>query len=352
MYGYFPAAPKVQSKVNREDKSALDGKATLREVTLSLGVKDAPEIDLLLVIPNQRTGPAPVFAGLHFCGVHSLLSDPKIALPRSRIPGGCDAQDGRATDLDRGKQIDNWSIQQSIDRGYAVAVFYCGDVNPDHADAKDRVHAYFNAAGVDPSGPHAWGTIAGWAWGLHRVVDYLVTVPEIDPKKIIAIGHSRLGKTALVAAAFDERIALCIPHQAGCGGTAPSRGKVGESVKQINDRFPHWFNGAFKQFNEQVDRLPFDQHCLVALVAPRPVLFTNAMDDQWANPDGQFEMLQAAAPVYQLLGAGGLDSAKRPEPGKLVKSRLGYYIRQGNHSMTADDWKVFIEFADEHLAAP
>ena len=105
------------------------------------------------------------------------------------------------------------------------------------------------------------------------------------------VGHSRLGKTALLAGAFDERIALVIPHQAGCGGSAPSRGKVGESVKQINNGFPHWFNGAFKEFNDQPDRLPFDQNCLVALVAPRPVLFSNAVEDTWANPEGQFEVL-------------------------------------------------------------
>src|SRR5207253_3579250 len=122
-------------------------------------------------------------------------------------------------------------------------------------------------------------TIMAWAWGISRVVDYLATDKNLDAKRIAVVGHSRLGKTALLAAAFDERIALAIPHQAGCGGTAPSRGKVGESVKRINTSFPHWFNSTFKEFNDQVDRLPFDQHCLAALVAPRPLLFTNAVED-------------------------------------------------------------------------
>src|ERR671925_526907 len=98
---------------------------------------------------------------------------------------------------------------------------------------------------------------------------------------------------------------------------APSRGKVGESVKQINYGFPHWFNSRFKEFNDHPDRLPFDQHCLVALVAPRPVLLTNAVEDTWANPQGQFEVLRAADPVYRLLGAGGLEAKRPPEPGKL-----------------------------------
>jgi len=107
----------------------------------------------------------------------------------------------------------------------------------------------------------------------------------------------------LLAAAFDERFALAIPLQAGCGGTAPSRGKVGESVKVINDHFPHWFNAEFKRFNDQPEKLPFDQHCLIALCAPRPVLLANATEDTWANPEGQFQMLQAADSVYRILGA-------------------------------------------------
>ena len=179
---------------------------------------------------------------------------------------------------------------------------------------------------------------------------YLVTDADIDAKRIAVVGHSRLGKTALVAAAYDERIALAIPHQAGCGGTAPSRGKIGESVKQINDGFPHWFNDTFTKFNDQPARLPFDQHCLVALVAPRPVLFSNAEEDTWANPAGQFEVLQAADPVYRLVAGKGIEAKELPPKGKLVDSVLGYYIRPGKHSMTKLDWEVFLDFADKNLA--
>ena len=124
---------------------------------------------------------------------------------------------------------------------------------------------------------------------------------------------------------------------------------MGESVKQINTGFPHWFNDEFTKFNEQVDRLPFDQHELIALVAPRPVLLTNAVEDTWANPAGQFEMLQAADKVYRFLDAGGLDADRMPQPGKLIDSKLGYYIRPGKHSMGKEDWEVFLDFADKHL---
>src|SRR5262249_55538939 len=114
----------------------------------------------------------------------------------------------------------------------------------------------------------------------------------------------------------------------------------------------HWFNANFKEFNEHPDKLPFDQHCLAALMAPRPVLFSNAVEDTWANPEGQFQVLQAADPVYKFLGVSGLESPHRPEVGQLSAGRLGYYIRPGKHSMTKEDWKVFLDYADKHLGNP
>ena len=350
MYGYLPGRPKtVEAKVEHEDRKAFGGKATLKEVKISFGAPKAPAIYLLLVVPNQRLGPAPAFVGPNFCGNHALVNDPGVRLPRSWIYPGPNVEKNRAMEAGRGQQAQVWALEQSIDRGYAVATFYSGDVDPDRADVREGIQPHLRRLGLLKTGPDAAGTIAVWAWGIHRAVDYLVTNPDIDRTRIAVVGHSRLGKTALLAAALDERLALAIPLQAGCGGTAPSRGKIGESVKQINDHFPHWFDAVFKQFNDRPDRLPFDQHCLVALVAPRPILFANAVEDTWANPEGQFQVLKAAEPVYRLLGAGGLDAQKMPEPGHLVASRLGYYIRPGKHSMTAEDWKVFLDFADRQM---
>jgi hypothetical protein len=351
MYGFAPPAPdKVNARVEREDRRALDGKATLKEITLTFGPSGTPPIHLLLVVPNERKRPAPCFVGLNFCGNHALLKDPAIRLPDvwmyDNYPG---VKDHRATEAGRGSQIDVWALDQSIARGYAVATFYNGDVDPDRSDARQGIQPHYYKPGQTKPGPHDWGTIAAWAFGLQRAVDYLVTDKDIDRARLAAVGHSRLGKTAILAAALDERIALVIPHQAGCGGTAPSRGKVGESVKRINTSFPHWFDATFKEFNDHPDRLPFDQNCLVALCAPRPVLFSNAVEDTWANPAGQFEVLQAADPVYRFLGAGGLEAREMPKPGLLIDSTLGYYIRPGKHSMTREDWKVFLDFADKHL---
>jgi hypothetical protein len=231
-----------------------------------------------------------------------------------------------------------------------LATFYSGDIDPDTADFSDGLNAELHDLSQPLSG-NAAGTIACWAWGYHRVVDYVLTDKSLDPQRIIAVGHSRNGKTSLLAAAMDERIALAIPHQAGCGGTAPSRTSDtrAESVQRINTSFPHWFCDNFTQFNERTECLPFDQHCLAALCAPRPVLFTNAQEDQWANPSGQFQMLKAATPVYELLGAEGLQADREPPHNELVASRLGYFIRPGKHSMSRDDWQVFLDFADRHL---
>ncbi|MFO1500277.1 MAG: acetylxylan esterase [Verrucomicrobiota bacterium] len=344
MYGHMPPA-QVKFVTGPVDKNYFQGKATKKEVSIDLGPGVASKLQLLVVVPNRRQAPAPAFVGLNFCGNHALLADKSVPLPKTWVPNSClGCSNNMATDAGRGTQVETWALEQSIDRGYAVAVFYNGDVEPDRPDATGGVRAAYR--------DRDWGAIAAWAWGLSRAVDYLVTDPDIDAKHIAVVGHSRNGKAALVAAAFDERIALAIPLQAGCGGTAPSRGTVGESVKQINDRFPHWFNAEFKKFNEATERLPFDQHCLVALCAPRPVLLPNALEDQWANPTGQFQVLQAAEPVYRLLGAGGLEAKQMPEIGRLVDSTLGYYIRPGKHSMTSADWLVFLDYTDKQFGKP
>ena len=353
MYGYAPPAPaKVEGKVEHEDRKAFGGKATLQEVTVSFGPPDMPRIHLLLVVPNDRKGPAPAFVGMNFCGNHAVVTDPAVRLPTAWMyPNYAGVKNNRATEAGRGTEVDTWALEQSIDRGYAVATFYDGDIDPDRADVREGIQPHFLKPGQKP-GPHDWGTIAAWAWGVQRAVDYLVTDPDIDKARIAVVGHSRLGKTALLAAALDERIALAIPHQAGCGGTAPSRGKVGETVKQINDHFPHWFDATFKEFNDRPDRLPFDQNCLAALVAPRPLLFSNAVEDTHANPAGQFDVLKAADPVYRFLGAGGLEAKELPPVGELSGGTLGYYIRPGKHSMTKGDWKVFLDYADKHFGKP
>jgi hypothetical protein len=369
MYGQPPAAPKdVRFKLDREDRRALGGKATLKEITVTFG--DLPPIYLMLIIPNDRPGPAPVVLSLNYFGNHTMSHDPAVRLNPNWMPErGAGVVDHLSTDASRGSWIDPkrsnlfWDIEQIIGRGYALATFYNGDIESD----PDREGASASAPPWRKLSPDC-GAIAAWAWGLSRAVDYLVTDGAIDRNRIVVTGHSRLGKAALLAGAMDERIALTIPHQAGVGGSGPSRvrppstpppprqngspAKPPETVKNLNDAFPSWTNAAYKEFNTQPERLPFDQHCLVALCAPRAVLFTNGRADTWINPEGQFEVLRAAAPVYRFLGAGDFAATDLPPNGKLIDSKLGYHIRPGGHTLGSGDWKVFLDFADKQLGAP
>jgi hypothetical protein len=355
MYGRYPAKPsKVIAKVLFEDPKAFDGKGTLREVELTFGPPEWPKIYLLVAFPNGKKKPA-CFVGPNFGGNHLLTDYDKVRVPTvwmpDRYPG---VVKNKATEAGRGKQAGTWPLEQAVGRGYAVATFYCGDIQPDRPNVREGMRATLPLAKGDEPGDET-ATIMWWAWGIHRAVDYLSDDGTIELNRIAVVGHSRLGKTALLAGAFDERIALVIPHQSGCGGAGPSRSKnpKAETVKRINTSFPHWFCGNFKAFNDDVTKLPFDQNGLVALCAPRPVLMTNAEEDQWANPGGQFDVLRAAAPAYELYDlAKPVVAEKMPEHGRLSGERLGYFIRAGPHSMTPADWTVFMDYADIWLKRP
>lgn len=350
-YGYALDAPdNIKFRVDAEDKNYFDGKATRKLVTISYGPEGTPDLNLLLVIPNSDK-PSPVFVAANFCGNHALLDDPEIPLNPHRNYGGCagNDKDKRPTEAARGARVERFCIDNAIDRGYAIATFCCSDLDPDVNDPTDGIQPHYYKPGQSEPGEHDWGSIRAWAWGISRAIDYLVTDDAIDSERICATGHSRLGKTALVAGAFDERIAITIPHQSGCGGAAPNRYSRGESLEVMNDRFPHWLCGECKKFNDDPTLLPFDQHGLVALVAPRAVLFTNATQDTWADPKGQFNVLWAGAKVHEFLGAEGLAADDMPATGKLIDSNVGYYIDEGKHTFNKSHWNVFFDFADKQF---
>ena len=343
MYGRYPTVKaSVSGKVLFEDAAAFGGKATLREVAVTMA-EGAPPVYVLIAVPNQKGKPAPAFVGLNFTGNHAVTTDERVRVPTGWV------RSGKGKGPARGSS-DSWPLEQIVGRGYAVATAFYGEIIPDDPKA---------AGGLSPilmpklgdRGPDDTAAIMGWAWALHRITDYLTTVPGIDPKKVAVVGHSRLGKTALVAAAFDDRLAACYPSQGGTGGPAPSRSTnpKSEPVKRINEAFPHWFAKNFAAFGADPSKLPFDQHALVALCAPRPVMFTNATEDQWANPPGQFDVLKAATPVYKLYGVEGLTAANFPPENTLIDSRLGYWVRPGKHAMGPDDWGAYLTFADKWL---
>ena len=355
MYGKAPPPPdNLEAKIVRTDEKCLDGKATLREITIKFGPKSAPPINLLLIVPNGRKAPAPVFVGLNFCGNHTVLADPQIALPSQWIYKSCaGVENERATDKGRGTQKDVWCPDLLIERGYALATIYNADLDPDTPELTDGIHPHYLPAGQDKLGENDWGTIRAWAWGVSRVVDYLVAREDIDKTRICAVGHSRLGKTALFAAAFDERIALSVPHQSGTGGMALNRGNDQETVERINRVFPHWFSDSFVPFGGNESKLPIDQHLLVALVAPRPLFDGEGDQDKWANFDNSLKSLQGADKVYKFLGGRGLvgsgivngdEAFTDANSGDIVQ-----YRRDEKHVLNRAYWQRILDFADRKL---
>ncbi len=354
VYGKAPSqAPILRFEVFEKSDDALNGLAKRKQVAIEITTPlGSRRIDVLLYTPNAAKRRVPAFLGLNFYGNHTVCHDPAIRLSTQWMRGNEDKGivNNRATEASRGKSSSRWPIPMILERGYGIATVYCGDIDPDFDDGfQNGVHALFAKGERDKPAGDAWGTIAAWAWGLSRALDYLQIDPDIDGRRIAVMGHSRLGKTSLWAGAVDERFALVISNNSGCGGAALSRRRFGESVKRINTAFPHWFCDNFNQYNDNEGALPVDQHQLIALMAPRPVYVASAEQDRWADPHGEFLSAYHAGPVYRLLGYEPLRGNEMPQINQPVHARVGYHIRGGKHDVTDFDWEQYLRFADRHM---
>ncbi|HLI93117.1 MAG TPA: glycoside hydrolase family 88 protein, partial [Puia sp.] len=306
------------------DSTALDGLAIKKTITLDFLPGDTAgdttaRLHMLLYLP-KTVRRAPVFLGYSF------------------------------TPNDVTEHAPQWPLKEIVRRGYAVAVAWYWDIEPDRPDGW-QTGIRTRLAGLLHIEPYEWGAIGAWAWGMERMADELEAETGIDPKRIIAIGHSRLGKTALWAGANDARFAMVISNESGEGGAAMARRDYGETIAMINDRFPWWFSPAYKQFGADPSAMPVDQYELLALIAPRPLYIASAMGDQWSDPRGEFLSAKLAGQVYRLYGERCVGVDSMPPVDHPVGSFIGYHIRTGKHDLTLYDWERYLDFAARRLKA-
>lgn len=341
VYGHVPEAPTLDVTTETTE-GIMDGAATLREAELAFEeYPDAPTITLALFLPADRDGEVPTFLGANAGGNHAVVDDDAVTITDGWRPD----EFPQATEDARGAMADYWAVETVLDRGYGFGTFHVSDVEPDDPDV-DGIRAH-----VEQDVPEGteWGCIAAWAWGYQRGVDYLMRDEDVYAAEVCAIGHSRLGKATLLAGAMDERIAVVVPHQSGTGGMALSRDNDQETVEDITESFPHWFNDVFPRFAGREERLPVDQHLLTTLVAPRHLLDTAGIRDEWTNYWSALRNLRAADEVYDFLGVEGLgeDEVLIEEPidpdrvGSLLQYRL-----DTEHTLNADYWEAILDFTD------
>ncbi len=325
VYGRSPGRPeRLRFETIEEQPKVMDGAATLTRVAvLSTQAGRDHRFELIIFLPNRRSGPAPLFL---------LLNN----RPASN------------TDPTRTEKSEFWPAEQMIARGYGMAAVENGALAPDNAKTfRDGVIRLFEGDAAAARADNAWGAVAAWAWGASRAMDYFETDARIDRTRIAVVGHSRGGKTALWAGAEDARFAIVVSNESGESGAALARRNFGETIAQINKSFPHWFTSRYKSYNGRPDALPVDQHMLMALIAPRAVYAASADEDLWADPRGEYLSLVHASPVFALWGdppmtAGAMPPLSQP----LIVGRRGYHVRPGTHNLSAYDWERYADFAD------
>ncbi len=326
VYGKVPKDfDNIDFKVVNKDESAMNGKATLKEVaiTVSRGNRSIT-INLIMFTPNKVKVPAPMFLVINHRGVQTM-------------------------DVSRQNKDGFWPAEEVIDAGFGISGFDVIDVSPDDNEKfKEGVLEVLYPDQIKMS--NGMRGLGAWGWGASRVIDYFEKDKLVDATKIISVGHSRGGKSSLWFGAQDERVAITISNESGNSGAALSRRDFGETVERITKNFPYWFSANYQQYANNEDKLPVDQHMLLALIAPRAVYVASAADDLWADPKGQYLALKESQPVFNLYGIETNLPIEMPKINEqVIRPHMGFHNREGKHNMTPYDWQQFINFANDYF---
>ncbi len=333
IYGRVPDnAPQVKWSVSATDDQALGGLAILKKVQGVVGNGTGTVLNVSLYLPKQVQGPVPVLLNLSF-----------FSGDRPQRP---------ASDANRAGDVPFSPVAKVLEQGWAFAQIGYNEIQPDKPDQwQQGVIGQTLKQGQTQPASDEWGTISAWAWGASRVADYLESDTNIDSKRIAITGASRLGKTALWAAAQDERFASVFSAVPGEMGASLIRRDWGETLDDMAQNFAYQFAGNLQKWVGKWNTLPVDQHMLIALIAPRPVYVNGGLSDQWSDPKGEFLALVAAGPVYRLLGVKDLGTEQLPELDQpVVTGRLAFHYHSKGHQSVPEDWRLFLEFSERNYS--
>ncbi len=346
-FGRSPAHPTgISYDLFDKGTLAYNGAVKRKQLTVRFSSQaSGPKADVLIYVPANATKPVPLLLTPSFIANSTMVSDPGVKQgeiwdkDKKRVPA---PKDSRFSKLD---------IERICGQGIGIATVYYGDIDPDFEGGLSYgVRSLYLKPGQTQPAPDEWGTIAAWAWGLSRILDYLETDKDLDAKRVGLFGVSRLGKTVLWSGAHDSRFSLVIASCSGEGGAALSRRNYGETIAHLTapGRYPYQFCANYGKYARHVDQFPVDGHMLVSLIAPRPLLLQTGDTDRWSDPKGEFLAAVAATPVYHLFGKQGIATDTMPAAGQPMLDTLSYFMHSGGHGALPSDWDVFLKFLSTH----
>lgn len=350
LYGPWPDNLPVEiSGVRVIDDNYLGGRGTLEEITLTIGAGEAARtFPVVVAYPNiAQTRPVPLIISQTFSDNCSVFPNDPVTDSNGEICTGSrmtGMMGFLATNI-FGTYIAYAPVERYLDAGLAYASFYGSSFVPDSNGPAQRVMAELGP------GPQPTSTLMAWAFGFHAAAKVFADDVRIDGSAISAMGHSRFGKSALIASAWSDSIAAAIAHQSGFAGGSSSRSTRGETLVRMAKSYPHWLRPDLGQELENGLSLTLDQHFLLALSAPKPIFLGNGRRDVWSDPNSSFRLAEAADAIYEARGVEGLtDGAgmRDFDPG----AEISYWLRVGGHSVVSEDIDVFIAFMTAHFGAP